>query len=265
MPQTNRGGRPGFRRVKRPFVRIACITALLAAAWPGEAGAQPAADDRVAASFLLARGRMPEPAEAQAWADSASTPFADLLARHRQAINTDERERQRVAARAGVDAFGAGTSPAPAAGGNPGSAYLDLMRGHLEWLGAHPDEYARVVHRAYQRVLRRDAYPQEIEYWSKQPVHSFALLAACVDDWARRNQPGLTVTSGPAAVNVNSPWLATVRLSPALAAEIRAAAGFERPRNPGLGHHVVAPGAERVASVGGIHFAAAGAADLKQE
>ncbi len=96
-------------------------------------------------------------------------------------------------------------------------------------------------------------------------MQSFALLAACIDDWARRNQPGLTVTSGPAAVNVNSPYLATVRLSPALAAELRAASGFQRPAKPALGYHVVAPGAEAVESVGGIHFAAAGAADLGQE
>ena len=93
----------------------------------------------------------------------------------------------------------------------------------------------------------------------------FALLAACIDDWARRNQPGLTVTSGPAAVNINSPYLVTVRLSPGLAEEVRAAAGFERPRNPALGYHVLAPGAGRVASVGGIHFVAAGAAGLREE
>jgi hypothetical protein len=238
---------------------------LLAILVPNAAGAQAAADDRVAASFLLARGRMPTPAETQAWADSASAAVAHLLARHRQAISGDERERQTVAAKASVDALGVQPGAGTPGGANAGAIYLELVRGHLERLGSHADEYAGVVRRAYRRVLRRDAYSQEIEYWSKHPVHSFALLAACVDDWARRNQPGLTVTSGPAAVNVNSPWLATVRLSPALAAEVRVAAGFERPRSPSLGHHVVAPGAGQVASVGGIHFAAAGAADLKQE
>jgi hypothetical protein len=86
------------------------------------------------------------------------------------------------------------------------------------------------------------------------------MIAACVHDWARRNQPGLTVTAGPASVNVNSPYLTTVRLSPALAAETRAAAGFSRPRGASAarGWHVIAPGADEVASVGGIHFAAAG-------
>jgi hypothetical protein len=265
MPQTDRCKRPGRCGTRFSFVRIACIAALLSVVPPGAASAQGPADDRVAASFLLARGRMPAPAEAQAWAGSAGSPISELLARHRQAITGDERERQAVAAKAVVDAFGLGAGAEPAGRPASGPTYLDLMRGHLEWLGSHAGDYARVVNRAYQRVLRREAYPQEIEYWSKRPVQSFALLAACVDDWARRNQPGLTVTSGPAAVNLNSPYLATVRLSPALAAEARAAAGFERPRNAALGLHVVAPGAARVAAVGGIHFAAAGAASVEQE
>jgi hypothetical protein len=231
---------------------------------PEQAG-QPAQNERVAASFVLARGRVPAPAEVDAWAASATSAFSELLARHEQQLGADQSERQAVARKAGVDAFGVGPDRIP--GGAPAAAgtYLQLMRRHLEWLGSHPDGYAEVVQRAYRRVLRREAYAPELEYWARQPVLPFALLAACIDDWARRNQPGLTVTSGPAAVNVNSPYLVTVRLSPAIAAEVRAAAGFERPRNPALGYHVVAPGAGRVASVGSIHFVAAGAAGLREE
>ena len=171
-----------------------------------------------------------------------------------------------VAVKAGLDAFGVGPDRVPAGAPAAAGTYLESMRRHLEWLGSHPDGYAEVVQRAYRLVLRREAYAAGTRgTWARQPVLPFALLAACIDDWARRNQPGLTVTSGPAAVNINSPYLVTVRLSPALAAEVRAAAGFERPRNPALGYHVVAPGAGRVASVGGIHFVAAGAAGLREE
>jgi hypothetical protein len=140
------------------------------------------------------------------------------------------------------------------------------MQRHLEWLSAHPEEYQMVVGRAYRLVLRRDAYAVEVDYWKRQPVLSFALLAGCIDDWARRNQPGLTATTGVAAVSLNSAYLATVRLSPAVAREARAAAGLTSRRDAALaaaaGRAVVAPGAGEVASVGGIPFAAAGAASL---
>ena len=259
---------------RRQFVRlavisvIATITAVKAApvsvapvSAPGSQ-AQAADDNRVAASFVLARGRLPTAAEAQQWSASAASPFTELLARHRQALDADANERRSVALKADLDAFGAAPGSRGPASEAAAGTYTDLVRQHLAWLDAHPDEYANVVRRAYRLVLRREAYPPELEYWAKRPVLSFALLAACINDWARRNQPGLTVTSGPAAANINSPCLATVRLSPALAAEARAAAGFERPRNAALGRHVVAPGAGEVLSVGGIHFAAAGAADL---
>jgi hypothetical protein len=232
---------------------------------PGLQDAQAEPDGRVAAAFVLARGRVPSAAELGAWPDAATAAFADLLARHREQLRQDAAAQQAVAAKASLDAFGVAADQAPAGSPRGAGLYLDAMRQHLQWLAGRPDEYALVVQRAYRLVLRRDAYAPELEYWKRRPVQSFALLAACIDDWARRNQPGLTVTSGPAAVNVNSPYLATVRLSPALAAELRAASGFQRPAKPALGYHVVAPGAEAVESVGGIHFAAAGAAGLGQE
>jgi hypothetical protein len=73
-------------------------------------------------------------------------------------------------------------------------------------------------------------------------------------------------TTGVTSVSVNSPCLATVRLSSGVAAEARAAAGLAQESDAALayalGRTLVAPGAERVASVGGITFIAAGATDL---
>jgi hypothetical protein len=234
---------------------------------PGLQDAQVEQNDRIAASFVLARGRLPAAAELAAWPDTARASFADLLARHREQVRQDSAAQQAVAAKASLDAFGVQPGRSPTGSEAAAGIYLDIMRQHLQWLTARLDEYAKVVQRAYRLVLRRDAYAPELEYWARRPVQSFALVAACIDDWARRNQPGLTVTSGPAAVNVNSPYLAAVRLSPADAAQARAVAGFARPRGSAaaLGRHLVAPGAEEVASVGGIHFAAAGAPGLRGE
>jgi hypothetical protein len=221
-------------------------------------------DERIAASFVLARGRVPTAAELEAWFATPASPFPELLARHRQQVKADEAERRTVAAKARLDAFG--LAPGPGAPDLPDApdTYFEMIRAHLRWLADRPDEYAKVVQRAYRFVLRRDAYAQELDYWKRYSAKPFVLLAACVDDWARRNQPGLTVTSGPAAVNVNSPYLAAVRLSPSAAAEARAAAGFARPRGSAaaLARHVVMAGAEDVTSVGGIHFAAASAPGL---
>lgn len=275
-PERRRFARDASRR---QFVRVAVILAIASVLPLGQmpasarqtgASALPAqlqAGERVAASFVVARGRVPTAAEVEAWSASATLPFPDLLARHRQQLEADGTERRAVASKAALDAFGPATRPNPADSQAAPATYLDAMRRDLQWLAGHPEEYAKVVQQAYRFVLRRDAYPQELEYWKRYVPKPFVLLAACIDDWARRNQPGLTVTSGPAAVNVNSRHLATARLSPAAAADVRAAAGFTRARGSAsaLGRHVVMPGAEDVASVGGVHFAAAGAARLQDE
>jgi hypothetical protein len=136
------------------------------------------------------------------------------------------------------------------------------MKRHVEWLAAHAQDYEATLHRAYRLLLQRDAYDVEIDYWKRQPAVPFALLVGCIDDWARRNQPGLTATTGVAAVSVNSEYLATVRLSPAIAAEAREAAGLgpDDEAARGVDRHVVAAGAAHLVSVGGIHFTAAGVA-----
>ncbi len=244
------------------------MTALLlaisfVAAAPWVAHAQPAAqDERVAASFVLALGRTPAAAELSQWTAGAPASIADLLARHRQRLRSDRAAARDAATRASVDALGrppAQGDPAAPAGGD---AYVDAMKRHLERLAGQPAEYEQVLHRAYRLVLARDPYDVEIAYWKRQPVLSYALLAGCIDNWGRRNQPGLMATTGVATVSINSPYLVAVRLSPAVAAEARMAAGLA----PGGGRaaalararNIVAPGAAEVASDGGIHFAAAG-------
>ena len=86
--------------------------------------------------------------------------------------------------------------------------------------------------------------------------------SGAMENWGQRNHPGLMVTSGTPSVTVNSRFLATLRLSRAVANEARAVIGLPvwsdvaRLQNPD--NHVVAVGAAGVASVGGIHFLAVG-------
>ena len=198
------------------------VAFLLVGAAPRPALAQSEArDERVAASFVLALGRTPTGAELSQWTMGAPASIADLLARHRQRLQPDPAAGRDVAIRASVDALGlppAQGDPAAPAGGE---AYIDAMKRHLRRLAEQPAEYEQMLHRAYRLVLKRDPYDVEIEYWKRQPVLSFALLAGCIDNWGRRNQPGLMATTGVATVSINSPYLVTVGLSPAVAAEAR--------------------------------------------
>ena len=252
------------------IVKHVCVVALLAVACssaPPAAHAQSAQDDeRIAASFVLALGRTPAAAEAMEWAKAGPLPVAGLIGRHREALRHDAAAGRAVAVKAGQDAFGRAPNEEELLRLSDGEIYAEIVQRHLQVLAGSQAEYERVVHRAYQLHLRRDAYGVELDYWRARPVLSFVLLAGCVENWARRNQPGLMATAGVPSVSVNSPYLVTVRLSPEVAAEARAAAGFAGPGEPALasalGRHIVAPGAGPVASVGGIHFAAAGAEGL---
>ena len=193
--------------------------------------------------------------------------LAELVDRHRQQLESDAAAAREVVLKAGQDAFGRAPSEDQIKSLSAGGAtYTDLVVRHLRWLTERPVEYEQVVHHAYRLVLQREAYSIEIDYWKRQPTLSFALLAGCIEDWARRNRPGLTATSGVPSVSVNSEYLDAVRLSPVVAAEARKVAGLVPAGDAALayatGRKVVAPGGEQIASVGGICFAAAGAATL---
>jgi hypothetical protein len=240
---------------------VACVSA------PAVVHAQFAQiEERIAASFVLALGRIPTAAEVERWAKDGPSTVADLFSRHREALRHDAAAGREVAVKAAQDAFGRAPSVDELRRLSDGEIYAEIVQRYIQRLAADPAEYEQVMHRAYRLHLQRDAYAVELDYWRARPALSFTLLAGCVENWARRNQPGLMATAGVPSVSVNSPYLAAVRLSPAVAAEARAAAGFPPPGDAALaaalGRHVVAPGAGTVTSVGGIYFAAAGRTPL---
>jgi hypothetical protein len=205
--------------------------------------------ERTAAAALLALGRLPDAGAAH------DGSVADLVSAHRKQLAADAALKRAVATKAFADAFG--RAPTADESVADSGTYTELMQQHVRYLVAHADEYTKVLNRVYQLVIRRDVYPEEIEYWKKKDVQSFTVLVGCVDNWGRRNQPGLMVTAGPAAVSVNCVFLATVRLSPAVAAEARAAAGLPAVADPAAGTNLLAAGAQQIISDGRIHFAAA--------
>lgn len=223
--------------------------------------------ERIAASFVLVLGRAPTATELTEWEASAGVPLATQLAARREALQRDPALQRIVAAKAWQDAFGrTPTADEITAAVGAGGTYTEQLKRHVGWLAAHPAEYAQVLHRAYRFLLQRDGFELELDYWKPAGALPYALLVACIEDWARRNQPGLMVTTGIPTASVNCRYLATVRLAPAVAAEARVAAGLAPAGEPALavaaGRNVVAVGAEALSSAGGICFVAAGAADL---
>ena len=258
-------------RACRPTVLVVCLIAASAFVQRRDSALAQSGkqEERVAAAFVLAIGRTPTTAEAQRWLAQGDLSIADLVARHRRELDQDGAARREMLSRAARDAFGGiAESERRPPGGRAGSTYFEVVQQYLQWLANRPADYQQVLRRAYRTVLQRDAYSIEIDYWRRQPALTFALLAGCVENWAIRNRPGLTATSGLPSVSVNSAYLATVRLSPEIAAEARAAVGQApvggRTLASAASRHVIAPGAADILSVGGIHFLAAGNARLEE-
>lgn len=198
--------------------------------------------DRFEAAFLLSHGRLPSAEELAEGAEMATGSVSDLYSKLAKESSSPE-----VAAFAYLDVFGIEPTNA-----GDGGSYWELSRQHLATLESDAEAYEAVINRAYKYVINRDVYEEEIAYWKEHGVFTYTMLVACVEDWAKRNQPGLMVTAGTPTVSVNSEYLTTLRLSPALAAEVREAiGGLEEAR-------IIHPGAKSLKSGGGIHLIATG-------
>jgi len=221
--------------------------------------AQPdLAPQRADAAWALARGTLPA-TPAATTADAAG--FAECLDAQRTQLLADAPAAQTVARRAWLHAFGPTREFAATAATNC-VTYTEWMTAHLTWLAAHPDARQATIHQAYRHVIGRPAFEIEITYWNQRPPLPYALLVACIDDWALRNQPGLMVTTGLPCVSVNNPHLKTLQLAPAVAAEVQSAlvpmTKNEAARAIARGERVLAPGAAGLISVGNIPFLAVG-------
>lgn len=245
---------------KRRFLTSLLTAAGLILASAAAFAQTTAQTERAAASYLLAYGALAAGADTAVPSD---TPIAAALARYQQILKSDAPAAQAVVAKATQDAVGR-TPTVDEIKSLAGNTYAAIVQTHLRRLAAAPDEYLQVLNRSYRALYNRDAYTVEVDYWKSKPVTSFAMLVGCINHWGRRNQPGLMYTTGVAQVSINSDYLITVRLSPAVAQEARTAVGMALPSDRALarerGRNVIAPGAEEIASPGDIYFVAAGRA-----
>lgn len=169
-------------------------------------------------------------------------------------------EQSAVKERAWMDTMGTASDPSIQIDALSYHEYVGKLSTYLE---QHPAAYEQVIRRAYPYVIYRDVYTEEMEYWRNFPVMGYATLVGCLEDWARRNQPGLMVTGGIPTLSVNCEFLTTLRVTPSLAGEICSLMGIPLidPQSP---YHVLAKGADKVISSGGIYFILTGSAGLRQ-
>ena len=252
--------------MKKSLPLFLVTAAILLAAGNGRAQSD-VRTERITASYLLGLGRAPSAGELNDSSVPADSSIANLLERRRQELQSDTATKRAAIAKACEDAFGREPGENEIRAWSEGKhTYSELMALHLEWLAEHPAEYEQVINHAYQFLIHRDVYSLELEYWKSHDTMPYDLLVACLESWARRNQPGLMVTSGTTEVSINSNYLTTAKVSPAIAAEARAVPGLppmDDMANPtAFGRNVVAPGASGLVSSGHICFVAAGRTNL---
>lgn len=212
--------------------------------------AAPPAEDRERAlvAHALVFGRLPTAPVAIAAADS----LAALVENRRAELQRDAAARAGAARAAWLDAFGREPSEAELRAESVlALTYAERMQRHLARLDADADENRETIRRAYALVVRREPYAEEFEYWRPHGALSFVALAACLEDWARRNQPGLMVTSGTPTVPARSRFVTLVSLSPEIAAEARALLPCIAPDSTA---RVLAVGAENLQTPAGMHL-----------
>lgn len=221
----------------------------------------------ISASTMIAVGRPALATELTEPAYAGKT-LAELVEMHRDGLRSDHALQKQVHEMARWDVSGLLIRKA----GFPyahGVTYAESVKEGLAQLARQPEEYRRVINRAYQLVIRRDAYPEEIEYWKPYGTLPYVVLVGAIENWAERNQPGLMVTNGTPSININSRFLRTQRLSLSVANEARVLLDLpvwtDVARQHSPGRNVVAVGAREIASVGGMHFLLAGGGPLAGE
>lgn len=207
----------------------------------------PAAESSPEIEAALAVG-LGTPAAAVTFESGAS--FEQAIATVQEYVADSPAEQAAVAQRAAVFVYG--VPGGIGAENEPSDLFAEQVAAQLATLTGDSEAYEQVLQRAYRHVVGRDVYAEEIAYWGNYPTLPYALLVGCIEDWARRNQPGLMNTAGTPTVSVNCDLLATTRLSPALAK--RVATWLDLPdATP-----VLAPGGAELASSGGIRFLVTG-------
>lgn len=198
------------------------LTALVLSVVFTTAGFADAVSQRIQASYLIVFGRGASADEVAYWRQQNPRSVGDLVTGHRQYLSRDANTHRAMIRRSYIDGLGREPNEGEYQHWMKGNdTYTQLMKNHVSWLSGNPGEYEAVIKRAYRFVFNRAASGAEIQYWRSQGTLSYAMLVAAHDTWRKAN-PATPKTSGTARIAGDSPFLASVVVSSAVTAEIRA-------------------------------------------
>ncbi|HEY1112015.1 MAG TPA: hypothetical protein VGE66_00580 [Chitinophagaceae bacterium] len=216
--------------------------------------AQGSRSERVIASYMIAFGRPPQPAEINYWlTDPLSLkPVSDLVEKHRENMNRVDRSLRLTAVKQSyIDAFGRAPRPDEVDYWMGSvNTYAEMRKKHVEWFAARPDEWSKVIQASYQTAFKRAPKAGELAYWKGQPARSFWELVVQHDEFIRNN-PNLGPKSGSGGAALVKKENKVI-ITPSLLNEIRL----------GGGAGVISTGGGNVISTGGGNVISTGGGNV---
>ncbi len=215
------------------------------------AQSQDVKTERITVAYMIAMGRKPSSAELNYWKGQGNLTVEQLVENHRQYLAGDKASKRTMIIKAFKNAYGRNPTESEInTNMNQNMTYVQWMNNHLAWLKKSSSDYVNVIKNSYKTVFGREPNAAEINFWKSQPVMSHMILAACHEDWKRKN--GNTAkTNGSNTIGSSSSYLELAFVGSQVAKEASSLIGP-------AGGNVIAPGGGNVVSAGGANVVAAG-------
>lgn len=207
--------------------------------------------ERINASYLIAMGRKPNSGEITHWKKQGDLTVAQLVEHHRNYLAGDANMKRSLIIQAFKNSYGrAPIESEIKTNMTQKMTYAEWMINHINWLKKSTTDYTDVIKRAFKAVMGRDPQQAEINYYKSQPVMSYMVMAATLEDWKRQNG-NKAKTSGTLTIGASSSYLSYVGVSATVASEASNIIGQ-------ASGNVIAAGGGNAVSAGGANVVAAG-------
>lgn len=203
-----------------------CLVVLLFLSLASTPVAAQSKDEIIQGGFLVALGRSANSSEWKHWRTAlGGRTIQQMVDALREAVKTNEYEREQTVRRSFLDAFGWQPSDDELRyWSRQNKTYGELMANHVNnWLDIYPDRKKHIIKQSYYKVFGRSATEAELTYWMGQATCSYVQLVAMHATWKGQNQKTSTVTR--IQPHLRSSGIATAALSPQAISGVVAAGG----------------------------------------
>lgn len=221
------------------------MAACLSTAFMVSASAQSADEIKrqtISTSYLLSFGKLPSQAETNYWMGQnlSGDVLKNLVENHRNYLQGNPSLKKDMIRRSFKNVYGRTPSESEVNQNmSQNYNYSDWIKNHMAWLRKSGTDYENVIKFAYQNVMGRQSYANEVSYWKNNGATAYYLLAACVDNCKR------TSGSGACAKNVvGNGLLDQIKVADVVAKQTASLIGQ-------AGGNVISAGGGNVVSAGG--------------